>query len=355
RGVRVIVANCIRRLFELRGLPLPHLWYYPKQFKSVFGFHIDMDYFDADTLKTIALMNRLRVDALWFLNMEAAENSSDPKIMQELLCQRQIGQHGYRHAYYSDQQQSHENAIKGDKAARKSGAKPNSFSAPNGVWNNGIGSAVAQLGYDFAMGFGLDQDNLPFNPIVSGKEAPYLFLPSHPICIAMLKAYDFCERDMLDYFKTVIGRNIALGIPLFFYSHPFKEIARFPRVVETIATEARRRGDVWEASHLDFVRWWKKRQGFFFTAQFDGKAVSIKCAAAPDASIAVVSGGKRFFLRAKSQKIKLSSLRGGEKLFDGFVHDTVPRASPFGKKYLAKKLAGHGMNLIRKIRKNIGE
>jgi len=354
RNVRTIVVNCIRALFDARELPLVQKWYYPYSYKSVFSFHIDVDYFDRDTLSTIALMNRLGVPALWFPNMEAASNSPDQAIMQELKKQPHMGQHAFEHNYFPDSLLAYKNALKGHREAKKSGLAPQSFSAPNGVWGPGIALAVEKMGYPFAMGFALDGDNLPFYPMLCACErAKFLFVPTHPICIGMLKSYDFSEKDMVHYFRMVVERNSALNLPIFLYSHPFKEMARFHRVVGGIAAAIRERRDIWWADHASFAEWWKKREKISFSAAFGSGAVQIRCRNYPGASLAITMGGKRYLVHAKTQSVKPQALPGGEQLFGQTINDTVPKPSGFGKKYLAKKAAGRGLNLVKKIRKKI--
>ena len=354
RNVRTIAMNCIRALFDARDLPLVQKWYYPHSYKSVFSFHIDVDCFDNDTLTTIALMNRLGIPALWFPNMEAACKSPDPAIMRELKKQPHMGQHAFEHNYFSDSLSAYKNALKGDREAKKAGLAPQSFSAPNGVWGPGIALAVEKTGYPFAMGFALDGDNLPFYPMLSAcEQAKFLFLPTHPVCIGMLKSYDFSEKDMVHYFRMVIERNSALNLPIFLYSHPFKEMARFPRVVEEIASDIRARHDIWLTDHASFAGWWKKRGKISFSAAFDGRAIMIRCKNAPGASLAITMGSKRYLVRAKNQSVKPHALVGGEQLFRHIIRDTVQKPSGFGKKYLLKKAAGHGLNLVRKVRKKI--
>ncbi len=343
--IRTIVSNCLQRLFESRGLPFVHLWYYPKKFSSVLGFHVDVDFFSDDTIETIQLFKELNFQPTWFLNMQAAA-SAEKEIIAQLKKQKFIGQHAFLHRFFSDEKQSHGNAMKGDLEMKKLGFKPCSFSAPNGVWGQSIAKAVQRLGYDFAMGFSLDSENLPFNPIVGGKEASFLFLPTHPVCIGLMKMYDCSEKEMKEYFAKVIERNSALGIPLFFYGHPFKEIARFQNVIKEIFSAARARKDIWVASHLQFAQWWRKRQGIAFSASADNRKVKIKCSSAKGVCIRIIFNGKQTFAKAKNSGIEFRQLRKGKKLPIGFLHDTAVKPSALGKKHLAKKFAAWGVKKV---------
>ncbi len=343
--IRKVVSNCLQRLFELRGLPFVHLWYYPKKFSSVLSFHVDVDFFSDDTIKTIQLFKEINFQPTWFLNMQAAA-SAEKEIIAQLKKQKFIGQHAFLHQFFSNEKQSYLNAVKADLEIKKLGFKPCSFSAPNGVWGQGIAKAVQRLGYDFAMGFSLDSENLPFNPIVDGKEAGFLFLPTHPVCIGLMKMYDCSEKEMIRYFKAIIERNSALGIPLFFYGHPFKEIARFQNVIKEVFSAARARKDIWVASHLQFAQWWRKRQGIAFKAVADEGKVKINCRNSKDAFFRIVFNGKQTFAMAKNSEIELRQLRKGKKLPCMFLHDTAVKPSGLGKKHLAKKFAAWGVKKV---------
>ncbi|MDP6670957.1 MAG: hypothetical protein QGI60_04020, partial [archaeon] len=230
RNVRVVVSNCLAWLFEKRSLPFLHLWYYPKEFESVFSFHIDVDNFSTDVFPTVALMEKLKLKPLWFLNMESSKNSPDPKIGSVLSKQKFVAQHAFEHNYFEDQNKSYKNVLKGDSEIKKFGVKPESLSAPNGVWGKGVARAAQDLGYKFVIAFSLDHDDFPFKPIVDGKQMRFLLLPTHQICIGILKLYDFSEKDMIEYYRSAIEGHIAGNTPMFFYGHPLKRMARFPAV-----------------------------------------------------------------------------------------------------------------------------
>jgi hypothetical protein len=346
---RIIASNCIKRLFELRGFPFLHLWYYPKQFKSVFSFHVDVDDFSKEVLPAIKLFKELGFQPTWFLNMQAAEKAESSEIISELKRQPFIGQHAFEHIFFADSGESYGNVMKGHLEMEKLGFNPNCFSAPNGVWSQGIARAVQALGYDFAVAFSLDSDNLPFNPIVEGKEAGFLFLPTHPICIGLLKMYDFNEREMIDYFNMIIERNASAALPLLLYGHPFEKIGSKPDVIKSIFSAVRARKDIWVATHQQFLQWWEKRQVVSFKAILEGNKVKIICNTVPDASIRVVFDGRQSFLTLKNQEAGVTEFEKGKPVFSGTIKDTMPKPSFFGKKHLAKKAGAWVIkNIFRK-------
>ena len=339
-NARVVACNCIKRLFELRSLPFLHLWYYPKEFESVFCFHVDIDSYTQDALKTAKILENCGIETTWFLNMEKAGESM--QIFGELLKHKTVGSHNYWHDFF-DSKKNFENVMKAHKELEKFGVKAKCFCAPNGKWDNGIASAVEKLKYDFAIAFSLDCDNLPFRPILGNREAGFLVLPMHPVDIGVLKQYDFSERQMADYFQGIIERNIALNLPLLLYGHAFKRIARFPRVIEGIAKKIEC-SNVWKTNHFDFVRFWRRREKMRFNAFFDGKKISITTATEKNFSIAVVFCGKRILAGKKTSAIQIHELEKGVPIFRGFVRDTVPKASGFGAKYVLKKILGRIIN-----------
>ena len=351
RNVRVVVSNCIAWLFEKRRLPFLHLWYYPKKFESVFSFHIDVDNFSTDVFPTVALMEKLKLKPLWFLNMEASRNSPDPKIGSVLSKQELVAQHAFEHNYFEDQNKSYRNILKGDREIKKLGINAESLSVPNGVWGKGVARAAQDLGYKFVIAFSLDHDDLPFRPVVDGKEMGFFLLPTHQICIGILKLYDFSERDMIEYYQDAIEGHLAGNSPMFFYGHPLKRMARFPAVIESIVENVNARKDVWKASQHEFVDWWNERSKLSFKAAFDGKRIELKCRKSKRASIAVVLGNKRYLVPAKSSAIRRASLKKGKRLPTAPVLDTVPEPSGFGKKHIVKSIAGRALGVVKKVRK----
>lgn len=345
-AVRALVRNCLLRLFEFREIPFVHLWYYPKNYASVLCFHVDLDFIDSDTLKAILLFNSLGMQPVWFVNLQVAENC-DKHILGAILRQRFLGQHAYVHDYWADEAKAMRNTLSGHNKAEALGFSPKCFSAPNGVWNSGIAMALDAKGYDFAIGFSLDNDNLPFNPILSGRAIKTIFIPTHPVGIGLLKQYDFNEKQLMQYFLAVIERNSKANLPIMLYSHPFKEIGRFPTVIEGIVEKIKSDNAIWLANYFQFASWWRKRQRCTFSIEFDGRALAIKAKCHPNASFRIVKSGKQFFLPARSQRIALGKLVRDDEIFTGFLQDTTEKASGFGKKFLAKRAAGKAIRFFR--------
>jgi len=347
-NIRVLAANCLKALLELRGLPFVQKWYYPKPFKSVFCFHVDVDTFTQDTLKTIALFKELGFKPTWFLNMQAAEADEKGGISNALKKEAFVGQHAFEHNYFQEPKKSFGNVVKGHKAAMKNGFKPKAFCAPNGVWGQGIARAVEKLGYSYAVAFSIDHDNLPFRPILDGGEAGFLLLPQHPICIGVLKLYDFNEAEMAEYFQAIAERNLEAGLPLLFYGHALKRIARFPNLLRKLVSWAKPNKKLWKTSHLEFAAWWNERQAISFTAVANGPNLNINAVESPKAVFRIVFNGKQSFWSVGSLCLARKDLRKGSPVPSKPLNDTVPEISPFGKKHLAKSLAGKAIGKFTK-------
>jgi len=347
-NVRAFVRNCLLNAFEFRKLPFVQLWYYPKQYSTVFCFHVDLDFLDEDTTKTISLFDKLAIEPTWFLNLEAAETCKDKSIVSAITKQRLVGQHGLEHNYWQDDKKSEQNVLLAHKALEKMQVEAKSFSAPNGVWNQGIAKALEKLSYETAIAFSLANDDLPFNPMVQGKKSSVLFIPTHSICIALLKQYDFSETDVTEYFLDVITRNKAANLPIMLYSHPFKEIARFPKAIEKIAEAVKQDKEIWATDYFAFADWWNKRQKSLFSIQFNGMQLAINAKCPKEASFRLVKNGKQFLFPATQKKVDVTKLGKGSQMYSGFIQDTVKKPSPKGKKHLAKSAAGRVISLFKK-------
>ncbi len=352
--VRAIVRNCLISLFESRDIPLVQFWYYPKKHSSVFCFHVDLDFIDRDTTTSIELFNSLAFEPVWFLNIKAAENVENQRIIELVLRQKFVGQHGFEHNYWDDQTRAFCNVIEGDKKLKEFGINPKAFSAPNGVWGSGIAKAVGKNKYLFEIAFSLDNDNLPFYPIVNKQKATTLFIPVHPVGIALLKQLDFNEEDLGKYFASVIDRNEKANIPIMLYSHPFKEIGRFPKVIEKILDTVKSK-NIWVTNYFEFAKWWKQRMQSSFSAELSDDRLMVKSNAPKDACFRIVMHGKEFFTDTMQGQINLLELNQGKKLFSGFLYDTVEKASPFGKKHRAKHIAGTILASVKRHKKNLSQ
>jgi hypothetical protein len=347
-AVRAFARNALMHLFGERSIPFVQLWYYPKQFQTAFCFHVDLDFIDKDTQTAARIFNSSRLRPYWFLNMAAAQKA-EKKFLKTALEQGLVGQHGFEHGHWpSDEKKSFQNTAKADKALKKLGVKTKAFSAPNGVWSEGIALALEKLEYDFCITFSLDNDNLPFNPLAKGKECRFLLIPTHPVCIALLKQYDLSEQEITEYFLGLIKRNKKANLPIMLYSHPFKEIARFPKAIQAIAKKTRPDKSIWKTDYTEFSKWWAKRQKSRFSLSFDGASIHANASCPKNASFRLLKNGKQFFFPAKTRKQKLSSLKNPIPFFACFIEDTAEKASHRGPKHFVKNAAGKALDVLKK-------
>ncbi len=337
-----LLFNCVLKMFEHRGLPLVHKWFYPMDYRSAFAFHVDVDnYGEEDIGKTKRVVGG---KAVWFVNAEAIEKES---ASLQLLQGEKIGSHNYCHKLFEGMEENLENVSRAHGFFEKNGIRAKGFSAPNGEWNSGLAKALEQIGYDYAVGFGLGYDCLPFHPVVDGKRARLLLVGTHPICIGILKTRDFNEGEMIAYFQAVLERNLAAGLPLFFYGHPLKRIARFPKVVWALFKTVAGKNKVWKTDVEEFALWWRRREKKRFRAFFEKKKLVIETGNNErEFSLRVLFSGFEGIVAMQAKEVSLEKLAGLRKAKHFTLNDTTAKTSPIGKKFFVKQLLGKAGNRI---------
>ncbi len=256
----------LRRVFEylhhVRNLPYAHLWYFPHSKKNLFAFRIDTDgapQRDIDELYGIA--SEYEVSISWFLDVK----SHEPWLRHfTRMVDQEIGVHCYEHKMFV----SHEDILKDmTRAVREIeaiGLSPKGFAAPFGMWNEELGKAIDELGFQYSSEFSNAYDTLPLLPHTMRMRYNTLQVPVHPICIGSLMKAGYSSTHMKEYFRKVIDEKLTRAEPVFFYHHPTHH---HWDVVESILQSMRDYG-IDSVSFGEYARWWKKRHRLKFLATF---------------------------------------------------------------------------------------
>lgn len=347
-NLRRLVRNCILALHSLRRLPLIHKWYYPGNFQTLFSFRIDLDNWEtADIRKTLDVCRANKFKATWFLN---TENMDEHKgLAKEISKSQEVGSHLHLHDVFDSPDKNMENATTAHRKLSGLGINVRSAAAPFAKWNESFGSALEDMGYFYSSEFRIGYEDLPFRPIVQGKESPVLQIPVHPMSLGELMARNYTERMVADYFREVAKRLSSANEPVIFTGHPDKRLGRYPNAFSLILNAGLSLEDCWVCTMGEFAEWWRQRDSVAFTADYDGSSVVVKCGDnLPRLRLRVVKPDtSKKLVRYSNSRIVLSAPGFSKKDWYNF-RDTVEarEAMPAGKFMLhkaimaAKKLIG---------------
>ncbi|MBN1399043.1 MAG: polysaccharide deacetylase family protein [Bacteroidetes bacterium] len=250
--IRRLVSICLEFLHHKRGLPYVHLWHIPGGAKSVFCFRIDTDYgTDRQIEELSSVVHRNGIPAAWFIDVKSQENSL--KLFKDMHKQ-ELGIHCYEHQVFPDYERNIQNIKKAQSILHSTKKDAKGFAAPYGFWNEGLGRAIAECGFEYSSEFSYDYDNVPVVSRLGNTEGT-LQIPVHPICIGSLKRHSYSDAGMIGYFDEVIRQKLAVREPIILYHHPrdgchevldwiFNKIQQKRVPVKTMS---------------EFARWWKMR------------------------------------------------------------------------------------------------
>jgi hypothetical protein len=250
--IRMLVLQCLELLHHRRGLPFVHLWNFPHGARSVFCLRIDTDNGTEEQLKDLSLVvQRQEISATWFIDVKNHAQSIKSYTEKH---EQELGVHCFHHETYPDYERNVQNIRKAQELLRSAGVRFQGFAAPFGIWNNELGRAIADCGFEYSSEFSYDYDNLPSRPQLHGGEG-VLQMPIHPICVGNLKRHSYTSDQMIRYFASVIERKIAVREPIIFYHHP-RDMHR--DVLEWLFQEIRYE-KVPAKTMGDYASWWKMR------------------------------------------------------------------------------------------------
>lgn len=267
--LRHLIHDAFLYLHQIRNLPYVHLWYFPNDLRNVFAFRIDSDGAtreDVDRLYSIALESDTPMS--WFLDVRRHEQWLEHF---RYFVGQEIGLHCYDHQTYPTFDANLKNIAKGVQEMRRSGLQAAGFAAPYGIWNPELAKAIDEAGFEYSSEFSYAYDTFPLFAETDGTVFHTLQTPIHPICIGSMLKVGYTDAKMIEYFDRVIRLKISRHEPLFFYHHPTH---RRWDVVRWIATF--RQQGVENMTLGEYARWWKRRIGVKYSADFDGGEIRIQ-------------------------------------------------------------------------------
>jgi hypothetical protein len=215
--IRALVLRGLELLHHRRGLPFVHLWNFPNGARSLFCLRIDTDNGTDEQLRGLShVVNRNGISATWFVD---AKNHAKSITSIAEMREQEFGVHCFNHETFPDYERNVQNIRRAQALLHESKHRLQGFAAPFGTWNDELGRAIVDCGFEYSSEFSYDYDNLPSVPQLQGRDGA-LQVPIHPICIGSLKRHGYNNEHMIRYFAGVIERKIAVQEPIMFYHHP---------------------------------------------------------------------------------------------------------------------------------------
>jgi Polysaccharide deacetylase len=250
--IRSLVLRCLEILHHRRGMPFVHLWNFPHGARSLFCLRIDTDNGTEEQLQNLShVIHQHEISATWFI--DAKNHSKSIRSFTEKDDQ-ELGLHCFHHETFPDYDRNVQNIRNAQKLLRGSGFRLQGFAAPFGTWNEELGRAIVDCGFDYSSEFSYDYDNVPSVPQLQGGEGA-LQVPIHPICIGSLNQHSYNNEQMIRYFAGVIERKVAVREPIIFYHHPRD---MHLDVLQWLLQEMRYK-KIPVKTMGEFAAWWKMR------------------------------------------------------------------------------------------------
>jgi hypothetical protein len=306
-GVRNLVRSALEFLHHHRALPFCHFWYFPNGQRNLFSLRVDTDYgseTDVDALHRFAESKRTTMS--WYLHVEAHE--SWLKRFAEMEG-HEIGIHCHEHAALRTYDGAKRDLVKAKNLIEEQEINAVGFVAPFGYWTPDLGRVIDDLGFLYSSEFSYDYDNLPSYPRLGGTWGKALQIPVHPISIGSLSRAGFSEREMTDYFETVIHWKLATNEPLFFYHHPKDG---HHEVLAGLIEKAHEFGYPTILAK-DFASWWKERNASTVSFALEGSRLLIEGNLPPSVHIHLTKNDKECLLPESDRSVDLQRVQWHER------------------------------------------
>lgn len=260
------LSKAVASAFYLLGLPFVRIWYYPRNYRSLFNFRFDLDEDIGNEIEKIADIARGYRDCTTMFACCASFENSSHKIKRLIDEDYDIQSHGYYHHTYSSEEQNRSNIQKSIDYFRNMGHEVEGFAAPKGRWNKGLQTVLEKSGFLYSSEFSLGYDDFPFYPASDGAASVVLQIPIHPICWGLYKdAGIFDDEAIKRYIFEVISKKYDNREPVIIYGHPGEGISKNPRLLNDIYEYSCGKGNIWRTNLSNLAKWWKKRDRIIFS------------------------------------------------------------------------------------------
>jgi len=265
-----LIFRVLVYLFNVRGLPFVHTWYYPDKL-NLFAFRIDTDFCNMqDASHMYDLLDKYSISATWFIDTHS-KNMLNKFYSQ--LHNNEVGLHCENHIVYGDYKKDYNNLKSGLDKLHNEKIDVHGFAAPFGEWNPNLDKVLSSLSFNYSSDFTFDYDDLPIYPIVNCEFSKVLQLPIHPISIGRLRRSHFTDEEMINYYLRLIERKRNYNQPVILYHHPHHQRWKVLEEVFSYVNQL----DFWKPTFQEYFKWWNEKLSSSISVDLKDNVMNINC------------------------------------------------------------------------------
>jgi hypothetical protein len=332
-GLRRLVFNSLEYLFHSKDLPFVHLWYFPRDSKSIFSFRIDTDKGTREQIQSLYQLSlKNKIPFTWFVDAMSQKGWIDDFAK---MTDQEIGVHCYEHKVFESYAENFSNIRKALDVIKVGGINPEGFASPFGKWNSGLAQAIRDHNFKYSSEFAYDYDDLPSNTLLFNNPTSVLQISIHPICVGSLRRQGFSEDEMIRYFRNQVDKKLFLNEPIIFYHHPTNNHLE---VIENILNYVKDK-NVPAMRMTDYADWWKKRNEIKMNMSLNENRIEVRGEnPTDDIYLRITTGDGRDALAQVSESIDLSRIQFRKKTLPMAPPKDISRIRKFNKWMVINKI-----------------
>jgi hypothetical protein len=310
KNVRRVVVDVLRDALFSGGLPLIRKWYWPGRFRSVFCLRGDADGGPAANLTRFLGAVRDHGDCTSVAFCTCKYLDKKPLIAATGRSGIEVVSHNHWHIVFPEGLTNRRGVRRAERILTQFVGRPRGFVAPAHFWHPSLYRALHERGYQYASSFGVSCDDWPFRPVVDGRLAGLVEIPTHPLgdrfAVCGIPLESSVPRE---FFEGLIRKKYAAGEPMILYGHPDVpgRMGTAPDLVRHIVGTALSHSDVWPAQLHEVAAWWRSRREEPVHCWYDPASGRIarsgrhdRRAPAAEVTISIETPDGRFYLVAAS-------------------------------------------------------
>jgi peptidoglycan/xylan/chitin deacetylase (PgdA/CDA1 family) len=296
-----VLRDILIKAFNAANFPYIHIWYYPKNYPSIFLFRQDIDYVDQKGLENLLqITKKFHIKGTYFINISGEEefdeklgplNLSKPttperkKILQRLLFEgNEIGNHGYWHWVFKDFKHNYQNIKRCSCYLKKLfSIIDRGFAAPGAEWNFNLAKAIEKNRHIVYACNGLTNGGFPYYPYCNGRRTKVLEIPcsffsdaSQYISLSDSEInFPKYEKELRNLYLSLIDQAIKNNEPIAILGHP-SVVGRAAKKFFYPIFKKIKMLKIPSYTFYEFANWWKQREKIRISYKKVGDQLIIK-------------------------------------------------------------------------------
>jgi hypothetical protein len=267
-NIRKYIRTALLRSYQFLEMPLVFIWRFPEDKANVINLRVDVD----PDRKTESGIANDRIDktfkqsignedrTTFFINFYKRRGNLD-FIRDYINYGFDIQNHNYFHCLYPTFSHNLRNFELGHQILARNDIIPVGFSSPEYFWYNNTMQILDKFNYKYSHSFGLDYNNYPYRPVISGTLAKYLEIPNDPLVYSKLvNTYKGISAEMVSnfYIQSLQDKLNSYDIPCIKYEHP-NILGEYPIIMDKIYSFFNQLENVVPITLTEWAIWLHKR------------------------------------------------------------------------------------------------